>query len=50
MRLHDALYKAARLTNTAHAITHPRRLPTRVKNIAVGRLLAKAGVFSRLWR
>jgi hypothetical protein len=49
MRLHDALYRAARYANTAHAIANPKRLPTRVKNIAVGRLLARAGVW-KIWR
>jgi hypothetical protein len=50
MSLHRILYRAARAANTAHAITHPRRLPRRAKNIAVSRALGRAGVWSRLWR
>lgn len=49
MTLHNHLYKAARLTNNLHALTHPRRLPTRAKNILLGRLLGKAGLW-RMWR
>lgn len=32
MRLHDALYKAARATNTIHAITTPAGYPTAPKH------------------
>jgi hypothetical protein len=44
------LYKLARIMNTANAITNPKRLPRRVKNIIVGRALARAGVWRWLWR
>lgn len=50
MKLHTALYRAARVANTADAVLHPHRLPRRVKNIVVGRLLARAGVWKGLWR
>jgi hypothetical protein len=43
------LYHLARLMNTADAITTPRRLPRRLKNILLGRLLSRAGVFRILW-
>jgi muconolactone delta-isomerase len=48
----STLYRAARLSNTigAAASGHPRRIATRAKNIAVGRALARAGVWRRLWR
>lgn len=49
MTLHSKLYRAARLANNVHAIAHPKRLPRRVKNVVVGRLLARAGVWGRLW-
>lgn len=49
MRLHDALYRAARVVNNADAVLHPRRLPRRVKNIVLGRLLGRAGAW-RIWR
>lgn len=45
MRLHDALYRMARFSNNIHAITHPKRLPTRAKNLLLGRLLAKTGIW-----
>lgn len=50
MKLHTALYRAARLANNADALAHPSRLPRRVRNIAVGRLLGRLGVWGRLWR
>jgi hypothetical protein len=43
------LYKLARTVNTIQAITKPRRLPRRLKNIAVGRLLGRMGFWRRLW-
>jgi hypothetical protein len=49
MTLHSKLYRAARLSNTLHAIANPKRAPRRLKNIVVGRLLARAGVFGRMW-
>lgn len=45
MTLHSALYTAARAANNLHALTHPARIPTRLKNIVVGRLLARAGTW-----
>jgi hypothetical protein len=44
------LYKLARIVNTANALTNPKRLPHRVKNIILGRMLARAGVWRWLWR
>lgn len=46
------LYKAARLSNTISAVASekPRRVATRGKNIAVGRVLGHGGVWRRLWR
>jgi hypothetical protein len=44
-----SLYKLARMLNTANAIANPKRLPRRVKNILVGRMLARAGFWRRLW-
>jgi hypothetical protein len=44
------LYKLARVANTADAVLNPRRLPRRVKNIVLGRLLGRAKVWDRLWR
>ncbi len=43
-------YKLARIMNTANAIAEPKRLPRRVKNLVVGRMLARAGVWRWLWR
>jgi hypothetical protein len=43
------LYQLARTVNTIQAITKPRRLPRRLKNILIGRLLSRAGVFRILW-
>lgn len=46
------LYQAARLVNTAETLAsgNPRRIARRGKNIAVGRLLGRAGVWGRIWR
>ena len=46
------LYRAARLSDSLGALAsgNPRRVATRGKNIAVGRLLGRAGVWRRLWR
>ena len=43
------LYKAARLSATARAVT-TGHIVRRTKNITVGRALANAGVWRRLWR
>jgi hypothetical protein len=50
--LTSQLYRAARISATTRAIVsgNPRRIATRAKNITVGRALAKAGVWRRLWR
>ena len=50
MKLHTALYKAARISNDIDAVMHPERLPRRAKNKVVGRLLGRAGVWGRLWK
>lgn len=46
------LYTLARTVTTAKAIAsgNPRRIGTRAKNIVVGRTLAHAGFWRRLWR
>lgn len=44
------LYRAARIANNIDAAAHPKRLPRRLKNVAVGRALGRAGFWSRLWR
>jgi hypothetical protein len=48
----STLYRAARASATVSALASgkPRRIATRGKNIVVGRALAKAGVWRRLWR
>jgi hypothetical protein len=43
------LYRLARAANNADAILNPRRIPRRVKNIVLGRLLARTGVFGKMW-
>jgi hypothetical protein len=50
MKLHTLLYRAARGANDVDAVRHPSRLPRRVRNKIVGRLLGRAGVWGRLWR
>lgn len=47
--MHGKLYRAARAANTLHAITHPRRLPRRAKNLALGRVGARTGLWRKLW-
>jgi hypothetical protein len=39
MSLHRSLYRAARLANNLDALTKPKRLPRRAKNVLLGRLL-----------
>ena len=46
MSLTSGLFKAARLSATGRAVHTVRR----AKNIAVGRTLAKTGVWSKLWK
>ncbi|MGA7911178.1 MAG: hypothetical protein WCC30_06485 [Candidatus Dormiibacterota bacterium] len=45
-------YHMARTINDAETLTsgNPKRIMRRIKNHAVGRLLAKAGVWRWLWR
>lgn len=51
MRLSSFLYRAARTMNTAEAISRgPKATGRRAKNIALGRLLGRLGVWRRLWR
>jgi hypothetical protein len=50
MKLHSALYRAARIANNLDAIAHPKRAPRRAKNIAVGRVLGRAGFWRNLWK
>jgi hypothetical protein len=46
------LYRAARISNNISAIASgkPQRVARRAKNVAVGRLLGRAGVWRRLWK
>lgn len=44
------LYRAARIANNVDAALNPRRAPRRAKNVLIGRALARAGVWRRLWR
>lgn len=50
--LASKLYRAARVVNNVETLAsgNPRRIARRGKNIAVGRLLGRAGFWSRLWR
>jgi hypothetical protein len=50
--LTSQLYRAARISNNISAVAsgHPKRMVNRAKNVAVGRVLGKAGVWRRLWR
>jgi hypothetical protein len=46
------LFRAARITDEIEAAAsgNPRRIERRAKNIALGRMLGRAGVWRRLWR
>lgn len=48
----STLYQAARLSSDLDALAsgNPRRITRRAKNVALGRTLARAGVWRRLWR
>lgn len=52
MSVTSQLYRAARISATARAVASgdPKRIARRGKNIVVGRALARAGVWRRLWR
>jgi hypothetical protein len=52
MNLTSFLFKAARLSASASAIASgkPKRIARRAKNVAVGRVLARAGIWRRLWK
>jgi hypothetical protein len=48
----SSLFRAARLLDTAEALTSgsPKRIARRGKNMILGRLLGRAGVWRRLWQ
>ena len=50
--LSSQLFRAARVADDVEAAAsgNPKRMARRAKNVALGRGLAKAGVFRRLWR
>jgi hypothetical protein len=52
VRLSSRLFRLARRVNDVEALTSgsPKRVARRLKNVAVGRLLARAGFWRRLWR
>jgi muconolactone delta-isomerase len=50
MGLTSTLFKLARLSADARAVRTPASAARRVKNKAVGRLLARGGIWRRLWR
>jgi len=52
MNLSNFLFKAARMSATASALAsgHPRRIVRRAKNLTVGRILARAGFWGKLWK
>jgi muconolactone delta-isomerase len=50
MSLTSTLFKLARLSADARALRSPASAARRVKNKAVGRLLARGGIWRRLWR
>lgn len=52
MSLARSLYRAARTVNTVSAVASgkPGRAGRRARNVFVGRSLARAGVFRRLYR
>lgn len=51
-RLSGDLFRAARIADDVEAVGsgNPRRVGRRAKNIALGRLLGRMGVWRRLWR
>ena len=48
-RLGSTLFKAARAVTTAESLRSPRSAGRRAKNIALGRGLARAGFWRKLW-
>lgn len=50
--LSSQLFKAARIADDVEAVEsgNPKRIERRAKNVALGRLLGKAGVWRRLWK
>jgi hypothetical protein len=50
--LSSALYQAARLSSDLDSLAsgNPRRVARRAKNVALGRTLARAGVWRMIWR
>ena len=50
MSLTSVLFKVARLSADVRSLRSPTSAARRVKNKAVGRLLARGGIWRRLWR
>ena len=50
MGITSTLFKLARLSADIRALRSPTSAARRVKNKAVGRLLARGGIWRRLWR
>jgi hypothetical protein len=50
--LSSQLYRSARLSRTLEALQsgNPQKVRRRAKNIVLGRALARAGFWNRLWR
>jgi muconolactone delta-isomerase len=48
--LTSTLYRLARLSADVRALRSPATAARRVKNKALGRLLARGGIWRRLWR
>jgi hypothetical protein len=50
--LSSALYQAARLSSDLDSLAsgNPRRMARRAKNVALGRTLARAGVWRMIWK
>lgn len=51
MSITSNLYRAARVANNVQTLASgdPKRIARRTKNVAVGRALARAGVWRLLW-
>ena len=52
MNITRALYRAARISNNLSALAsgNPRRIARRAKNVAIGRIFARAGIWRNLWK